>query len=142
VLRHLGRLKNAGMLIGFIWRFSESDNKKAVPFANQNVIAKSVRNGGEYTTHTNEKGLFEFDLPGGTYDVTIPPEYGLCEDEDFPFSMPGSVPVENGRCWEHDFAVKPITAIKPKTGEDISGHLSRRMARRKPSQPGVTTPNP
>jgi hypothetical protein len=123
MLRDLGHVKNAGILIGTIWRLGETDEVKAVPFANQKVIAKSVANSAEYTTYTNEKGLFKFELPVGNYDVTTAPEYGLRGVEDFLLSMQGSVPVQNGRCWEHDFAVKPITAIKPKTDGIILGHL-------------------
>ena len=123
MLQDLAHAKNAGILIGTIWRLGETDDVKAVSFANQKVIAKSVANGAEYTTYTNEKGLFKFELPVGSYDVTTAPEYGLREVEDFFLSMQGSVPVQDGKCWEHDFAVKPISAIKPKTDGIISGHL-------------------
>lgn len=123
MLRDLGSVKNAGILIGTVWRLGETDDAKSVPLANKTVIAKSAANGAEYTTYTNEKGLFKFELPEGKYDVTTAPEYGLREVDDFLLSMQGGVPVQNGKCWEHDFAVKPITAIKPKTDGIISGHL-------------------
>jgi hypothetical protein len=122
LVRDLGHLKNAGILIGAIERLGDTENVKAIPLANHRIVAKNVKNGTEYTAYTNEKGRFKFDLPVGTYDVTTAPEYGLREVESL-FSMQGSIPVENRRCWEHDFAVKPITAIKPKTDGIISGHL-------------------
>jgi hypothetical protein len=123
MLRDLGHLKNAGILVGSIWRLGETEDAKSAPFANQKVVAKNVANGAEYTTYTNEKGHFKFELPVGKYDVISAPEYGLREVEDFFLSMQGSVPVENGRCWEHNFAVKPSTAIKPNTDGIIAGHL-------------------
>lgn len=122
LVRVLGQLKNAGLLIGTIHNLGDSEDIKATPLANHKVIAKNVSTGTEYTTYTNQKGYFKFELPVGKYDVTTAPEYGLREIEGFG-SMQGSIPIENSRCWEHDFGVKPITAIKPKTDGIISGHL-------------------
>jgi hypothetical protein len=122
MLRTLGHLKNAGILIGNIERLGDTEDGEAAPLANHKVAAKSVKNGREYTAYTNQKGHFRFDLPVGEYNVTTAPEYGLGEVESF-LSMQGSIPVANGRCLEHDFAVKPLTSIKPKTDGIISGHL-------------------
>jgi len=122
MLRDLGRLKNAGILIGTIERLGDAEDAEAAPLANHKVVAKNVANRTQYTAYTNEKGHFKFELPVGTYDVTTAPEYGLREVESFG-SMLGSIPVKKSKCWEHDFAVKPITAIKPKTDGIISGHL-------------------
>jgi len=125
VLRDLGHLKdagNAGILIGTIERLGDSEEMKPIPLANHQLVAKNVKNGTEYTAHTNERGHFKFELPAGKYDVATTPEYGLREVESN-FSMQGSVRVENGRCWEHNFAVRPVTAIKPKRDGIISGHL-------------------
>lgn len=122
LLRDLANLKNAGALVGTIRNSGEAENDEAAPLANHKVVAKNLKNGKEYTTHTNEKGHFKFDLPAGEYDVATTPEDGLREVESLA-SMKGSVPVENGKCWEHDFAVKPITAIKPKTDGIISGRV-------------------
>ncbi len=122
MLRDLGHLKDAGILIGTVERLGDSEDVKPLPLANYQLVANNVKNGIEYTAHTNEKGYFKFDLPAGKYNVATAPEYGLREVESFG-SMLGSVPVENRRCWEHDFAVKPLTAIKPKTDGTISGHV-------------------
>ena len=55
-----------------------------------------------------EKGHFEFELPAGTYDVTTAKEYGLRRAESL-LSMQGGVPVQNGKCREHNFAAKRDT---------------------------------
>jgi hypothetical protein len=123
MLRDLGHLKSAGVLIGTVHRLGDTEDEKSVPLANHKLIAKNVRNGTEYSAYTNEKGYFKFDLPVGTYDVATAPEYGLQEIETFGSMMQGSVPVENRRCWQHDFAVQAISAIKPKTSGIISGRL-------------------
>jgi hypothetical protein len=122
LVRDLGHLKKAGILIGTIQHLGETEDVKPVPLTSHKVVAKNVRNGSAYTAYTNQKGHFRFDLPVGEYDVTTAPEYGLGEVESF-LSMQGSIPVANGECLEHDFAVKPLTAIKPKTNGIISGHL-------------------
>jgi carboxypeptidase family protein len=122
MLRDLGHLKNAGILIGTIERLGDTEDGEGAPLANHKVVAKNVANRTQYTAYTNEKGHFKFKLPVGTYDLTTAPEYGLREVESFG-SMLGSIPVEDRRCWEHDFAVKAITAIKPKTDGIISGHV-------------------
>jgi hypothetical protein len=122
MLRDLGHLKDAGILIGTVERLGDSEDVKPLPLANYQLVAKNVKNGIEYTARTNDRGYFKFDLPAGAYDVATAPEYGLRVVESLG-SMLGSVPVENRRCWEHDFAVKPLTAIKPKTDGTISGHV-------------------
>jgi hypothetical protein len=123
LLRNLWHLSNAGLLIGNIERLGDTEDAGAIPLANHKVIAKNVTSGARYTKYTNENGHFEFELPVGTYDVTIAPQYGLREVEDSFLSMPGTVSVEGGKCWQHDFGVKSITAIKPKTDGVISGHV-------------------
>lgn len=123
MLRHLGQLKNEGILIGTIERLSDSEEGEATALANHKLIARNVANHKQYMAYTNEKGHFEFDLPPGTYDLTTAPEYGLREVESSGSMLPGSVPVEDQKCWERDFAVKAITAIKPKTDGIISGHV-------------------
>jgi hypothetical protein len=121
MLRDLGRLKNTGILIGTIERLGDTEDATPTPLANHKVVAKNVANGTNYTTTTNEKGYFKFDLPVGKYDVTTTPEYGLQEVEGYG-SMQGSIPVEKRQCWEHDFGVKPATSVVPNDGT-ISGHL-------------------
>lgn len=123
MLRNLRHLKNAGILIGTIERLSDTEEGKATSLANHKVIAKNVKSHTQYTAYTNEKGHFNFELPVGTYDVTTAPEYDLREVEGFGSMLPGSVPVEDRKCWEHDFAVKAISAIKPTTDGIISGHV-------------------
>ena len=122
LVRDLRHVKNAGILIGTLQHLGETEDAKAAPLANHKVIAKNVKDGSVYTAYTNQKGHFRFDLPKGEYDVTTAPEYGLGEVESF-LSMQGSVPVQNGKCMEHDFAVRPVASIKPKTDGIISGHL-------------------
>lgn len=122
LVRDLGQLKNAGILIGTIHHLGDSEDTRSTPLANHKVIAKNVSTNTAHTTYTDQKGYFKFDLPVGNYDVTTGSEDGLQEVEGFG-SMLGSVPVEKSKCWEHDFGVKPITAIKPKTDGIISGHL-------------------
>ena len=122
LVRDLGHLKKTGILLGTIQHLSETEDAKAAPLANHKVVAKNVKNGSEYTALTNQKGHFRLDLPVGEYNVTTAPEYGLGEVESF-LSMQGSIPVANGECLEHDFAVKPLTAIKRKTDGIISSHL-------------------
>lgn len=131
MLRDLGHLKNTGILIGTIERLEVTENvapvpsvthKVVAPLANHKVVAKNVANGTEYAAYTNEKGHFKFDLPVGKYDVTTAPEYGLREVENFG-SMLGSVPVEQGSCWEHDFGVRQAADFKLPTDGIISGHL-------------------
>ncbi len=122
MLRDLGRLKNTGILIGTVEHLGDTEDAKPTPLANHKVVAKNVANGTKYTTTTNEKGYFKFDLPVGKYDVTTTPEYGLREVEGFG-SMRGSVSVEKRQCWEHDFAVKPATSVVPPNDGTISGHL-------------------
>jgi hypothetical protein len=123
MLRHLGQLKNEGILIGTIQRLGDSEGEKATTLANHKLIARNVANHKQYTAYTNEKGHFEFELPPGTYDLTTAPEYGLREVESSGSMLPGSVPVEDQKCWEHDFAVKAIKAIKPKMDGIISGRV-------------------
>jgi hypothetical protein len=86
------------------------------------MVAKDVASGAQYTTHTNEKGYFKFEMPAGTYDVTTSAEYGLRQVENFR-SMEGSVPVRNGECLEHDFGVRPAADFKLPTNGIISGHV-------------------
>ena len=74
VLRDMGQLKNAGILIGTIQHLGETENDKSAPLANHKVVAKNVKNGSEYTAYTNKEGHFKFDLPVGEYDVTTAPE--------------------------------------------------------------------
>ncbi len=130
-LRDLGHLKNTGILIGTIERLEVTEKetptpsvniKVVAPLANHEVVAKNVASGAQYTTYTNEKGHFKFEIPTGTYDVTTAAEYGLRQVENFR-SMEGSVPVQNGECLEHDFGVRPAADFKLPTDGTISGHL-------------------
>jgi hypothetical protein len=123
VLRDLGHLKSTGVLIGTIQHLgSDPEVAHPTPLANHKVVAKNVANGAEYTAYTNEKGHFKFDLPVGKYDVTTAPEYGLWEVENFA-SMQGSVPVEKGSCWEHNFGVRQAADFKLPTDGTISGNV-------------------
>jgi hypothetical protein len=92
------------------------------PLNNHKVVAKNVASGAQYVTYTNEKGYFKFDLPVGKYDVTTAPEYSLRQVENFG-SMLGSVPVEKGTCWEHNFGVQPAADFKSPTDGTVSGHV-------------------
>lgn len=121
MLRSLGRLTDGGIIIGTIERLGEGNDEKPTPLANRKVVAKNVKNGDEYSAYTNERGYFSFELPVGAYDVNPAPEYRLREAEGFLSMLKGSIPVEKQRCWEHDFAVEPATAV-PKDGI-ISGHV-------------------
>jgi hypothetical protein len=123
ILRDLEHLKNEGILIGTVRRLGETEAEEVIPLSNYKVVAKNVANRMQYTAYTNEKGHFEFELPVGTYDLTTAPEYGLREVESFGSMLSGSVPVEERKCWQHDFSVQAIAAIKPKTDGIISGHL-------------------
>lgn len=105
MLRELGHLENTGILIGNIESMGDTEDVNPVPLENHKVLAKNITSGAEYTANTNQEGHFKFVLPVGNYDVSTAPEYGLREVESF-LSMQGSVPVENGKCWEHSFAVK------------------------------------
>jgi|CZKY01.1.fsa_nt_gi hypothetical protein len=123
LLRDLGRLKNTGILIGTIHHLgSDPEVAHPTPLADHKVVAKNIANGTEYTAYTNEKGHFKFDLPVGKYDVTTAPEYGLREVENFG-SMQGSVPVEKGTCWEHNFGVRQAADFKLQTDGTVSGHV-------------------
>jgi len=131
MLRDLGHLKNTGILIGTIERLEVTEKETPVPsvsvkvvapLANHKVVAKNVASGAQYTTYTNEKGYFKFEMPAGTYDVTTAAEYGLRQVEDFR-SMEGSVSVQNGECLERDFGVRPAADFKLPTDGIISGHL-------------------
>jgi len=123
VLRDLGHLKSTGVLIGIIQHLgSDPEVAHPTPLANHKVVAKNVANGAEYTAYTNEKGHFKFDLPVGKYDVTTAPQYGLREVENFG-SMQGSVPVEKGSCWEHNFGVRQAADFKLPTDGTISGNV-------------------
>lgn len=123
LLRDLGHIKNTGILIGTIQHLGhDPEIAHPTPLANHKVVAKNVANGTEYMVYTNEKGHFKFDLPVGKYDVTTAPEYGLRQVEYFG-SMLGSVPVEKGTCWEHNFGVRQAADFKLPTDGIISGHL-------------------
>jgi hypothetical protein len=123
MLRDLRRLKGTGILIGTIQHLgSDPEVAHPTPLANHKVVAKNVANGTKYTAYTNKKGHFKFDLPVGKYDVTTAPEYGLRQVENFG-SMLGSVPVEKGSCWEHNFGVRQAADFKLPADGIISGHL-------------------
>ena len=59
LVRDLGYLKNAGILVGTIQNLGETEDAKAAPLASHKVVAKNVKNGGEYTAYTNQKGHFK-----------------------------------------------------------------------------------
>jgi hypothetical protein len=131
MLRDLGHRKNTGILIGTIERLEVTENVTPTPsvthkvvghLENHKVVAKNIESGAQYTTHTNEKGYFKFDLPGGKYDVTTAPEYSLRQVENFD-SMLGSVPVITGSCSEHNFGVQPAADFKLPTDGTVSGHV-------------------
>jgi hypothetical protein len=131
LLRDLGHLKNTGILLGTIERLEVTEKvtptpsvniKVVAPLASHTVVAKNVETGALYTAYTNEKGYFKFALPVGKYDVAPAPEYGLRQVENFR-SMQGSVPVENGTCWEHNFGVQPAADFKLPTDGTVSGHV-------------------
>jgi hypothetical protein len=125
LLRDLGHLQTTGILIGTIYHLGgDPEAARQTPLADHKVVAKNVANGTEYTAYTNEKGYFKFDLPVGKYDVATAPEYGLRQVEDFFGSMPGSVPVETGTCWEHDFAVRQAADFKLPTDGTVAGHVA------------------
>ena len=104
-LRHLVRLTDSGMLVGKVDRREGPKDSEFIPLANHKVIAKNAK-GIKYTAYTNENGYFEFELPPGSYDLSAAQEYALEEDETIGSMLRGSVPVEKGKCWEHDFTVK------------------------------------
>jgi hypothetical protein len=131
MLRDLGHLKNAGILIGTIEYLEVAENttpfpsdthKAVAPLENHEVVARNVANGAQYTTYTNGRGYFKFELPVGTYDVTTAAEYGLRQVGNFR-SMLGSVSVENGSCWEHDFGVRQAADFKQPNDGIISGNV-------------------
>ena len=122
MLRDLGHLDHAGILIGTINRLGDTDDESEIPLANHKVVAMNVATRMQYEAYTSEKGRFEFKLPVGTYNVTPAPDYGLREVKSL-VSLQGSIPVEDHKCWEHNFAVRSIAAIKPKTDGTISGHV-------------------
>jgi hypothetical protein len=123
MLRKLGRLTDTGIITGTIERLGESPAGMPTPLANHKVVAKNVKSGDEYSAYTSESGHFTFELPVGSYDVTLAPEYGLAEVEGLGSMLKGSIPVDNHRCWEHDFGVRPATGVVPPNDGMISGHL-------------------
>lgn len=121
VLRDLSHHPDKGLLIGSIYRSGNKD-KDSAPLANHKVVAKNVSTHVQFDAFSNEKGHFKFLLPVGRYDVTIAPEYGLQETNpefvlglSLGLSLSGSIPVEMGQCWEHNFAVEPVGDVKPNT---------------------------
>lgn len=106
MLRDFARLKDSGILVGTVESPAEAGDRKLVPIANQKVVAKSEKGGIRLTAYTDENGYFKFELPAGSYDVTIKPEHGFREVESFDYSLRGSIPMEKRECWEHDFTVK------------------------------------
>jgi hypothetical protein len=106
MLRQLVRLTESGMLVGKVDLLKGRKDGESNPLANHEVIANNVKGGIKYTTYTNENGYFQFELPPGSYDLSAAPEYALEEVETFGSMLRGSVPVEKGKCWEHDFTVK------------------------------------
>jgi hypothetical protein len=125
MLREFGHLKSTGILIGAVRLLSDIEYANPTPLANHKVIAKNVANGTKYTESTNETGHFKFDLPVGDYDVSTAPEYGLREVESLAFGsmLRGSIPVEENRCWEHNFVVEPATGSILRTDGIISGNV-------------------
>jgi len=111
MLRDLVRLRDStshtdsGILMGKVARLTGTNDKKFIPLVNHKVIAHNVKDNTKHTAYTNESGYFKFALPPGSYDIAAAPEYGL-QEVDTSSSMPGSVPLEKGQCWEHDFTVK------------------------------------
>jgi hypothetical protein len=103
MLRDLGRLTNAGILMGTVQRLGKTHD---APFANRTVIAKRMSDGTEYAVHTNGNGYFKFELPAGSYDVTVALERGVQEVESFPYMLRGSIPVEKRECLQHNFTLK------------------------------------
>ena len=106
MLRHFVHLTDLGMLVGKVGRLKGPKDGESVPLANHKMIAKNVKDLVKYSAYTNANGFFEFELPPGSYDISPAPEYAFKEVETFGSMMPGSVPVEKGKCWEHDFTVK------------------------------------
>lgn len=106
MLRRLVRLTDSGMLVGKVDRVAGTNGGESTPLGNHKVIAKNVKDRMKYTVSTSENGYFEFELPPGSYDLSTAPEYALKEIETFGSMLRGSVPVEKGKCWEHDFTVK------------------------------------
>lgn len=105
MLRHLVRLTDSGMLVGKVDRLAGPKDRESIALANHKVVAKNVKDLIKYTAYTNENGYFEFELPPGSYDLSAA-EYAFKEVETFGSMLRGSVPVEKGKCWEHDFTVR------------------------------------
>jgi hypothetical protein len=127
MLRDMANLKDSGLLVGTVERIKNPPKRerlvlnkekmvvtKAATTAllkNHQVIAKNVETGATQVTKTNDNGYFQFDLPAGTYEISVAPKYHLRElgmSESIgiiPKSIPGSIRIENGSCWEHSFTV-------------------------------------
>jgi len=122
MLRNLGRLTDRGIIIGTIERLGEGGEKRT-PLSDSRVVAKNVKTRDEYSTYTNERGHFEFELPVGQYDVAPASEYGLVEVTGSFSMLKGRIPVWKQRCWEHDFDVKPASSVVLPNNGTISGHV-------------------
>jgi hypothetical protein len=84
ILRRLGKLTDKGILAGNVVRIGdtiENLNPRAVP--NHKVIAKNLDTLAEYTSFTDRKGRFEFELPHGHYEVSASTNPGLRDADQF-----------------------------------------------------------
>lgn len=98
MLRHLVQMKDKGVIIGRVY-------KDGVSSINHKIVARNVATGVKYTTSTNSRGHFEFDLPPGSYQIIAITEQGIPEEEFGPM-LKGEVPASKGECWEHDISLK------------------------------------
>jgi hypothetical protein len=105
MLRQLVRAKDSGLLVGTVSIREERQDGRATTLASHRVIAREVTRGSLHSTYTSANGYFLFNLPAGSYDVIVAPEYGLHAFEGLGPMLDGSVPVKNGQCWQHDFTV-------------------------------------
>ncbi len=101
------------IIAGTIERLGDTGNKMPTPLAKHRIVAKNVTNGDEYSAYTSEDGHFTFELPVGSYDVTVAPKYGLVEVEGLGSMLKGQIPVYKRSCWEHNFGVRPASGVAP-----------------------------
>jgi hypothetical protein len=93
-LRHLVGLTDKGILTGSVVRIGATyDNLNPAVVPNHRVVAKNWPSGTEYTAFTDLNGLFKFELPPGSYDVTAATEQGLRDSEP---SIPNIIELETG----------------------------------------------
>jgi hypothetical protein len=109
-LRRLAAMSGKGLITGFIQEAVHGDGEtEYIPVSNHKVTAKREPDGTEYSTLTDDDGMFEFEpLPAGTYDLTANTEPGL-------WSAGGPITVTSHGCTLNEFQLR--------VDGTISGHV-------------------